>query len=174
MTRNSTKPPASAVHGVARWQLAEWPLGRHQLALRFGTCSWFGALLQRDGPEQLVQPSERRGFQLLPGGQPRVDLSSLTPDQEFQAGISCDGVNATPTAGFSSCDNAGYKSNLVTIPAPGTENDDHNPPRIAPRSLFDVNMGKTNLFRSDRYKVDFDVTAVNVTKSSALQFSLDF
>ena len=31
------------------------------------------------------------------GGQPGVDLSGLTPDEEFQAGITCNGVAATPT-----------------------------------------------------------------------------
>ena len=104
----------------------------------------------------------------LPAGQPGVDLSGLTFDQQFQAGITCDGVKATPTSGFSSCDATGYKSSLVSIPAPGTEDDDKNPPRIAPRSLFDATMGKQNMFHTDHYKVDFDVTAINVTNNYAL------
>ena len=104
----------------------------------------------------------------LPNGQLGVDLSGLTPDEEFQAGITCDGVAATPHTGFTSCDNAGYKSNLVQIPAAGTEDDDHNPPRISPRSLFDVSMGKNNIFRADKYKTDIDVTAINVTDKYAL------
>ena len=89
----------------------------------------------------LTDPNSPCGGITVPNGQPGVDLSSLTPDEEFQAGITCDGVAATPTSGFSSCDNAGYQSKLVQIPAPGMENDDHNPPRIAPRSLFDVSLG---------------------------------
>ncbi|MFZ0392786.1 MAG: TonB-dependent receptor [Terracidiphilus sp.] len=104
----------------------------------------------------------------LPNGQLGVDLSGLTPDEEFQAGITCDGVAATPSTGFTSCDNAGYRSNLVQIPAPGTEDDDHNPPRIAPRNLFDVTMGKGNIFHADKYKTDIDVTAINVTNKYAL------
>jgi hypothetical protein len=104
----------------------------------------------------------------LPNGQPGVDLSGLTPDEEFQAGITCDGVAATPTSGFTSCDNAGYKSNLVQIPEPGTEDDDHNPPRIAPRSLFDASLGKDNIFHKERYKVSLDLTAINVTNKYAL------
>ena len=104
----------------------------------------------------------------LPSGQLGVDLSGLTPDEEFQAGISCDGVKATPYSGFTSCDNAGYKSNLVQIPAPGTEDDDHNPPRIAPRSLFDATVGKHNIFHADHYKTDLDLTAINVTNKYAL------
>jgi hypothetical protein len=97
-----------------------------------------------------------------------VDLSGLTNDQQFEAGIVCDGVKATLAQGFTSCDPAGYKSNLISIPAPGTENDDHNPPRVAPRSLFDATLGKDNLFHADRYKWDLDVTAVNVTNKYAL------
>jgi hypothetical protein len=56
----------------------------------------------------------------------------------------------------------------VAIPAPGTENDDKNPPRIAPRNLFDASIGKDNLFRANRYKVNFDMTAINVTNKYAL------
>jgi hypothetical protein len=104
----------------------------------------------------------------LPGGQLGVDLSGLTPDQEFQAGITCDGVAATPTFGFTSCDNAGYKSSLVKIPAPNTEDDDKNPPRIAPRNLFDVTVGKNNIFNKEHYKLDLDLTAINVTNKYAL------
>ena len=40
----------------------------------------------------------------------------------------------------------------VTIPEPDTEDDDHNPPRIAPRNLFDLAVGEDNLFHADRYK----------------------
>jgi hypothetical protein len=104
----------------------------------------------------------------LPDGQPGVDLSGLTFDQQFEAGLVCDGVAATPSFGFSVCDNAGYKSSLVKIPAPNTENDDHNPPRIAPRSLFDVSVGKTNLVHKEHFKTDIDLTAINVTNKYAL------
>jgi hypothetical protein len=97
-----------------------------------------------------------------------VDLSGLTFDQQAQAGLTCNGVAATRTAGFQSCAPSQYSSTLVSIPAPGTENDDHNPPRIAPRNLFDVTVGQQNLFRKERYKVDFDLTAINVTNKYAL------
>jgi len=97
-----------------------------------------------------------------------VDLSGLTYDQQFEAGITCNGVRATPTSGFQSCAPSQYSSSLVSIPAPGTENDDKNPPRIAPRNLFDVSAGKDNLFHASRYKVNFDMTAINVTNKYAL------
>ena len=97
-----------------------------------------------------------------------VDLSGLTYDQQSAAGIMCNGVKATPISGFSSCAPLQYSSSLVSIPAPGTENDDKNPPRIAPRNLFDVSVGQQNIFRKERYKIDLDLTAVNITNKYAL------
>ncbi|MGO9324395.1 MAG: carboxypeptidase regulatory-like domain-containing protein [Terracidiphilus sp.] len=104
----------------------------------------------------------------LPGNVPGVDLSGLTADEQFEAGITCDGITATRTSGFTSCPASEYSSKLVQIPAPGTENDDHNPPRIAPRSLFDISIGKTNLFNREHFKTDLDLTAINVTNKYAL------
>jgi len=100
-----------------------------------------------------------------------VDFSGLTPDQQFQAGLSCGGVFATPTAPISSsglCPASQYSSSLVKIPAAGTENDDHNPPRIAPRNLFDVTVGEDNLFNGDKYKWSLRVSVINLTNKEAL------
>jgi Carboxypeptidase regulatory-like domain/TonB-dependent Receptor Plug Domain len=102
------------------------------------------------------------------GGLPAVNLSGLTADEEFEAGITCNGVAATPTAGFESCLASQYKSQLVQIPAAGTEDDDHNPPRISPRNLFDASVGKNNIFHKERFKTDLDLTAINVTNKYAL------
>ena len=54
------------------------------------------------------------------------------------------------------------------IPADGTENDDKNPPRIAPRHLFDVGMGVDNVLHTDRYKMTAKFTVVNLTNKEAL------
>ena len=100
-----------------------------------------------------------------------VDVSGLTPDQQFQAGLYCGSVHATPTTPISPnglCPTSLYGSNLVKIPAAGTENDDHNPPRIQPRSLFDMAVGIDNLFHGDRYKWSLRLSAVNVTNEYAL------
>ncbi|HEX7727704.1 MAG TPA: TonB-dependent receptor [Terracidiphilus sp.] len=97
-----------------------------------------------------------------------VDLSGLTYGQQFEAGLTCNGVKATPTSGFNSCAPNELSSSLVSIPAPGTENDDKNPPRIAPRNLFDLSVGQQNIFRKERYKIDLDLTAVNLTNKYAL------
>jgi hypothetical protein len=100
-----------------------------------------------------------------------VDLlgTGLTADQEFQAGLACNGVRATPTVALpNSCLATQFSSSLLKIPAAGTENDDHNPPRIAPRHLFDIALGHDNLFHGDKYKVSLQLTAINVTNKYAL------
>jgi outer membrane receptor protein involved in Fe transport len=56
----------------------------------------------------------------------------------------------------------------VSIPAPGTENDDHNPPRIASRNLFDIAVGDDNLFKGDKYKWSARLTVVNLLDKEAL------
>ena len=100
-----------------------------------------------------------------------VDVSGLTPDQQFEAGLYCGGVHATPTMGISPnglCPANEYGSTLVKIPAPGTENDDHNPPRVAPRNLFDIAIGDDNLFHGERYKWSVRLSVVNLTNQVAL------
>jgi hypothetical protein len=102
-------------------------------------------------------------------GQPAVDLSGLSADEEAQAGLMCDGVRATPGHLLPpACLASEYSSTLVKIPKPGTGDNDKNPPRISPRALFDMSLGKDNLFHADRYKVDLDLTAINVTDKYAL------
>ena len=93
----------------------------------------------------------------------------MTPDQQFQAGLACNGVSATPTAGLPAlCAASQLTSNLVKIPAPNTENDDKNPPRIQPRSLFDASIGQDNLFNGDKHKWSLRLTAINITNKYAL------
>jgi hypothetical protein len=108
------------------------------------------------------------GTSILISGQPGVDLSGLTYDQEFEAGMTCNGIAATPTSGFASCLASQYKSQLVQIPGANQEDDDHNPQRIAPRNLFDATVGKNNIFHAEKYKTDLDFTAINVTNKYAL------
>jgi hypothetical protein len=104
-----------------------------------------------------------------------VDTSIISPDQQFQAGLLCGSVHATPTTPISSaslganlCPASQYGSTLISIPAPGTEDDDHNPPRISARNLFDVALGDDNLFRGERYKWSLRLSAINITNRVAL------
>ena len=98
----------------------------------------------------------------------RVDLTGLTGDQQLQAGLFCGNQHPTFTQPLTTCAPSLYGSALVKIPGPGTENDDHNPPRIAPRNLFDVAVGDDNLFKGERYRWSLTLTAINVTNELAL------
>jgi hypothetical protein len=107
--------------------------------------------------------------------------TALTFDGDGQAaiGLFCTGpggqrIFATLTSPLStaasSCgpNPSGTGAIRVNIPANGTENDDKNPPRIAPRNLFDVAVGHDNLFHGDRFRWSARVTVINVTDKVAL------
>jgi hypothetical protein len=100
-----------------------------------------------------------------------VDVSGLTPDQQYQAGLFCGSTYATPTTPISSsglCPASQYGSKFIQIPAAGTENDDHNPPRIASRNLFDAAIGHDNIFHGDKYKWSARLTVINLANKEAL------
>jgi hypothetical protein len=100
-----------------------------------------------------------------------VDVSGLTPDQQFEAGLFCGPIHATPTTPISStgfCPASQYGSTLIKIPATGTEDDDHKPPRIASRSLFDLAVGHDNIFNGDKYRWSARISIVNLTNNYAL------
>jgi hypothetical protein len=128
-------------------------------------------------------PTATCGFSTVPGtggpGQPPAQVAltnnltglPLTADQEFQAGLTCDGKLAAPSPtgpALATCDAAGFGSIYIKIPAPGKENDDHNPQRIAPRNLFDISVGHDDLFRGDRYKWSLRFTVINLANKTAL------
>ena len=111
----------------------------------------------------------------IPGG--RVALvnaitgAPLTADQEFQAGLLCDGKPAAPNPlgpALATCDVAGLTSKFVQAPPPGTENDDHKPQRIQPRNLLDLSLGHDNIFNGDRFKWSVRLEVINLTNTAAL------
>ena len=125
----------------------------------------------------------------LPGGVPEVAMVDnniapttnpvtganvylpLTLDQEFQGGFACNGVKAdvnNPATYFAACPASELTSNLIDIPAPGKGDNDRDPPRIQHRDLFDASIGKDNIFHAERYKLNLDLTAINVTDKHAL------
>ncbi len=110
------------------------------------------------------------GTPLSMNGQPAIDLRSFTADEQFQAGLTCDGVRATQTSGFTICDAAGLTSKLVRIPGINQGDDDHNPARIAQRNLFDMALGDDRIahFGKDRYRIAGRLTAINVLNQYAL------
>ena len=100
-------------------------------------------------------------------------------DQQAAIGLFCAGpsgqrVFATLTSPLSndptSCGASptGTGATRISIPTDGTENDDKNPPRIAPRNLFDLAVGHDNLFGGDRYKWSLRFTAINLTNKQTL------
>ncbi len=97
-----------------------------------------------------------------------VKLTYLTADQQQQIRLSCNGVAATLTTPLVSCLPEGLKSPLVTIPTAGMESPDKNPPRVAPRNLFDMDAGWDNVFHRKRYKTNLSLTVTNVTNKVAL------
>ncbi len=109
------------------------------------------------------------GISTTLNGQPAIDLSGFTPDQEFEAGLSCGGVKATPSSGLpTTCLASQLTSSLLSIPSPGTENDDRNPSRVKPRNLFDASIGDDHLFGGDKHRVSLRISAVNLANKVAL------
>ncbi len=96
-----------------------------------------------------------------------ADALALTPAEQADIGFFCGNQFATVTHGISSC-SANYGATRLVIPAAGTYNPDHNPPRIAPRNLFDVGLGIDNLFRTEKLKTTLKLTAMNITNEAAL------
>ena len=107
-------------------------------------------------------------------GQPGIDLTYLSADQQFQAGLACSDTGtgkATPTYQIQQCTVAGLTWKLLALPGLNAEDADKNPNRIAPRNVFDMSLGDDNIFhfgKSERYKISASVTAINVTNKYAL------
>ncbi|MGA2438045.1 MAG: TonB-dependent receptor [Acidobacteriaceae bacterium] len=139
---------------------------RYDSGLVAGAAPCYGALASNDCPQSTTI-----------NGQPAVFLqdafgNALTADQEAQAGFACNGVRATLGHPLpSACLASQFTSSLISIPAINAENDDHNPPRIAPRSLFDLSFGEDNLLRrraENKRTLSASMTIVNLTNKYAL------
>ncbi len=136
---------------------------RYDSGLVAGAVPCYGIGLENDCPQSTTLNGQPAIAMTDPAGIP------LTADQEFQAGFTCNGVHATPTTALPfTCLASQFGSTLTQVPLPGTENDDHNPPRIASRNLFDLAVGDDNLFKGDRYKWSLQFTAINLTNKYAL------
>jgi hypothetical protein len=95
------------------------------------------------------------------------DALALTGDQQAAIGFFCGSTVATRGNPITSCDARGGATRLE-IPAEGTEDDVNNPPRIAPRHLFDIGLGADNLFHSSKAKVRVRLSVINVANKEAL------
>jgi hypothetical protein len=95
------------------------------------------------------------------------DALALTAAQQAAIGFHCGNQFATITTPIESCAGS-YGATRLQIPAPGTSDPDHNPPRIAPRHLFDIAAGTDNLFHTEKYRTTLRLTVLNVTNNVAL------
>ena len=96
------------------------------------------------------------------------DALALSADQQQQIGFFCGNQVATLNSPISACAASNFGATRLKIPAPGTEDDDHNPPRIAPRHLFDLAVGTDNLLKTEGYRVTLRGTVTNLTNKVAL------
>jgi hypothetical protein len=98
------------------------------------------------------------------------DLASvlaLTGDEQAAIGFYCGSQVATINYRIGTC-NAPYGTARVVIPAPGTENDDTNPARIAPHSVFDIGVGTDNLIHTEKTRMTLKLAVLNVANEVAL------
>ncbi len=93
---------------------------------------------------------------------------TLSPDQQAAIGLYCGSLSATPSRGITECASSQFGAARLRIPEAGTENDDTNPPRIAPRHLFDVGLGIDNLVRSGRGRLSVRLSVINLANKVAL------
>ncbi len=96
-----------------------------------------------------------------------ADALALTGDEQAAIGFYCGSQFATLNNPISSC-SANYGATRLVIPAAGTYNADHNPPRIASRNIFDAGIGTDNLFHKEKLKTDLKLSVLNLTNDAAL------
>jgi hypothetical protein len=96
------------------------------------------------------------------------DALALTADQQSMIGFYCGSEKASLSHRMAACDLADYGASRLRIPAPGTENDDHNPPRTAPRHILNVAVGTDNLFHTEHVRTTARFTVLNLTNEAAL------
>lgn len=96
------------------------------------------------------------------------DALALTAAQQAAIGFYCGSRQAAPGDPITSCGLPSYGATRLQIPAPGTANADHNPPRIAPRHLLDAAVGTDNLFQAEKIRTTLKFTVTNLTNTASL------
>ncbi|HUK17864.1 MAG TPA: TonB-dependent receptor [Bryobacteraceae bacterium] len=98
------------------------------------------------------------------------DLASvlvLTGAQQAAVGFYCGNQYASIASPITSCSSP-YGASRVIIPAAGTFNPDTNPPRIAPRHIFDIAVGSDNLLHTEPFHMTAKVAVYNLANEVAL------
>ncbi|HEX7137445.1 MAG TPA: carboxypeptidase regulatory-like domain-containing protein [Vicinamibacterales bacterium] len=91
----------------------------------------------------------------------------LTGDEQAVMGLYCGSTVATRDQPIRSCAAPTFGASRINIPAPGTENDDTNPPRIVPHQLVDVAVGLDGL-KVGPVPLRIRVTVINLFDTNAL------
>ncbi|QNI36891.1 TonB-dependent receptor [Edaphobacter albus] len=97
-----------------------------------------------------------------------LDALQLTANQQAQMGLFCASERATPNYAIRECSPEAFGATRIRIPPYGTEDEDRNPVRVMPRTLFDLSVGNDNIFHTERFSVGAHVTAINLTNKDAL------
>jgi hypothetical protein len=110
---------------------------------------------------------------LVPSAVPDWNAAlTLTGDQQAAAGLYCGNQFATVSNPITSCSAANYGTTRLVLPLtpanPGPEDDVTNPPRIAPRNLFDVSVGTDNLLQGSKAKLKVRFGIINLTNKDVL------
>lgn len=106
---------------------------------------------------------------MVAGSVPDLESAlALTAAQQAAIGFYCGGVQATAAQGIASCDSGQWGAVRLRIPAPGTYDADHNPPRIAPRNLFHMGIGTDNLFHKEHTRTTLKFSVLNLSNDVAL------
>ena len=97
---------------------------------------------------------------------------SLTADQQAAIGLFCGSTTATRTSPITSCSSSNFGATRLVIPGTpantAAEDDVTNPPRIAPRHLFDLGLGVDNLLHTDKAKLKIRFSVLNIGNTEAL------
>ena len=99
------------------------------------------------------------------------DALALSADQQAAIGFFCGSAMATRDQALTDqqCTTSNYGATRLRIPAEGAEDDVTNPPRIAPRHLFDFAIGADNLLGSTtKAKLRVRFSVINLTGKEAL------
>lgn len=99
------------------------------------------------------------------------EMLGLTAAQQSATGFFCGSDVATPSHGITQCSAAwpAYGATRIRMPAPGTADDDTNPPRMTPRNLIDASIGTDNLFmKSGKNRVRLQLAIINLTNKEAM------
>jgi hypothetical protein len=109
--------------------------------------------------------------QVAGAGDDLDSMLSLTAAQQSAAGFFCGSDVASPSHRITDCSVnwPNYGATRIAMPAPGTADEDKNPPRIAPRNVFDLAIGSDNLLMtSGKNRIRLQFTIVNLTNKVAM------